>query len=95
MYADLGGQSKKKYLKTWTYFLNGPHPAYFCLFSVFFQTQIWQKKTLGVTGIRTWIARVEYEHSDHLTTTKAQYLDILRWLTGPQDIILVENLWKF
>ena len=67
----------------------------FVYFRFFFKHKFDRKKTVGVTGIRTWIARVEYEHSDHLTTTTAQYLDILRWLTGPQDIILVENLWKF
>ena len=34
-----------------------------------FQTQFFQKKTLGVSGMRTQIVRVEGEDVDHLTTT--------------------------
>ena len=39
-----------------------------------FQTQILQKKTVGVSRIRTWIVRVEGEHADHLTTTTTHFL---------------------
>ena len=37
-----------------------------------FQTQILQKKTVGVSKIRTRIVGVESEQADHLTTTPAQ-----------------------
>ena len=36
-----------------------------------FQTQIVQKKTVGVSGIRTRIVGVTGERADHLTTTTA------------------------
>ena len=36
-----------------------------------FQTQILQKKTVDVRGIRTLIVRVKGKHADHLTTTTA------------------------
>ena len=38
-----------------------------------FQTQILQKKTVGVSGIRTRIVWVAGKHADHLTTTPAHF----------------------
>ena len=52
------------------FFKNGPTPAFFYFRS--FQTQILQKKTEGVSRIRTRIVGAEGEHSDQLTTTTAQ-----------------------
>ena len=48
---------------------NGPTPASF----LFFQTKNLQKKTVGISRIRTRIVRVEGKHADHLTTTTAHY----------------------
>ena len=53
-------------------FSNGPTPASFFAYFVFFK-QILQKKTEGVSGIQTRIVGVEGEHADHLTTTTAHY----------------------
>ena len=51
------------------YFLkNGPTPASFCLFS-FFSIINFTEKTVGFSGIRTRIVRLEGEFADHLTTT--------------------------
>ena len=36
-----------------------------------FQTEIFQKKTVDVSGIWTRIVGVEDKHADHLTTTTA------------------------
>ena len=47
---------------------NGPTLVCFVYFRSF-QTQILQKKTVDVSGIRTWIVRVEGKHADHLTAT--------------------------
>ena len=47
-----------------------PRPL-FCFFHSF-QTQILHKKTVGLSGIQTWIIGVEVEHADNLTTTTAQ-----------------------
>ena len=38
---------------------------------LFFSNANFTKKTVGVCGIRTLIARVEGKHADHLTTTTA------------------------
>ena len=47
-----------------------------------FQTQILQKKTVGVSGIQTRIVEVECEHADHLTTTTtAQISTLLHFLS--------------
>ena len=43
----------------------------------FIQTQILQKKTVGVSKIRTRIVGVEGEHADHLTTTTAPICEFL------------------
>ena len=52
-----------------------PRPlfVYFCSF----QTQILEKKTVDVSGIRTWIVGVEGEQADHLTTTTAQTIQLV------------------
>ena len=47
--------------------------ASFCYFRSF-QTQILQKKIVGISGIRTRIVRVEGEHADHLSTTTARHV---------------------
>ena len=52
-------------------FLNGPTPASFCLFLLFTNTKF-TEETVGFSGIRTRIVRVEGEHADHFTTTTAQ-----------------------
>ena len=48
----------------------GQTPAFLVYFRSFL-TQILQKETVGVCGIRTRIVRVEGKHADHLTTTTA------------------------
>ena len=50
-------------------FLNGPTQTFF--YFLLFKHKFLQKKTVGFSGIRTRIVRVEGEHSDHLTTTTA------------------------
>ena len=52
-------------------FKNGPTPASFFVYFCSFQTQNLQKKTVGFSGIRTRIVRVEGKHADHQTTTTA------------------------
>ena len=52
------------------FFLNGPTPASFCVFS-FFSITILQK-ILDLSGIRKRIVGVEGEHADHMTTTTAR-----------------------
>ena len=52
------------------FFLNGPTPASFCVFS-FFSITILQK-ILDLSGIRKQIVGVEGEHADHMTTTTAR-----------------------
>ena len=49
----------------------GPSTASFCLFSLFWNTEV-QNKTVDFSGIRTRIEGVEGENVDHLTTTTAQ-----------------------
>ena len=44
----------------------------FLFIFVLVKRQFYRKKTVGVSGIRTWIVGVEGEHADHLTTTNAQ-----------------------
>ena len=51
-------------------FLKWANPGLFLFISRSFQTQFY-RKTLGFSGIRTWIVGVEGEHADHLTTTTA------------------------
>ena len=46
---------------------NGPTRPLFCFFLFFSNTNL--EKTVVLSGIRTWIVRVEGEHADHLTTT--------------------------
>ena len=48
-------------------FLNGPTPASFLCIFVLFKLKFYIK-TVGFSGIRTWIVGVEGEHADHLTT---------------------------
>ena len=43
------------------------NPASFLFFLFFSNTNL--EKTVVLSGIRTWIVRVEGEHADHLTTT--------------------------
>ena len=52
-------------------FLKLDNPASFCLFPFFSYTNF-TEKTVGFSGIRTRIVRVEGKHADHLTTTTAR-----------------------
>ena len=54
-------------------FFNWANHGLFCLFSVFPNTNF-TEKTIGFSGIRTRIVRVEGEHADHLTTTTTALL---------------------
>ena len=56
-------------------FLNGPTQTFF--YFLLFKHKFLQKKTVGFSGIRTRIVRVEGEHSDHLTTTTAHAQTII------------------
>ena len=53
------------------YFLKkiGPTPASFSFIFVLFIHKFYRIKTVGSSGIRTLIIRVEGEHADHLNTT--------------------------
>ena len=57
-------------LKCFFSFFKWPTPASFCLFSFFSNTKF-TEKTVGVSGIQSWIVGEEGEHADHLTTTSA------------------------
>ena len=48
------------------------HPASFCLFSFFSNTNL-KEKTVDLSRIWTQSIRVEGKHADHLTTTMAQH----------------------
>ena len=58
------------------FFQKGPNPASFCLFS-FFSNKNFTEKTVGFSGIRTWIVGVERKHADHLTTNTAHLFIML------------------
>ena len=61
---------------------------------VYFQTQILQKITVCVSGIRTRIVGVEGEHADHLTSTTAGLGKVrcrLRWGQVQAKVKLVLN----
>ena len=45
--------------------------ASLCLFSVFSNANL-TEKTVGISGIQTRLVGVEGEHSNHLSTRKAQ-----------------------
>ena len=72
--------------------------VYFCSY----QTQIFQKKTVGFSGIQTRIVGVEGEHADHLTNTTAHLLysftsaylenNPIRQLTRIRDCEFVMNM---
>ena len=64
---------KPTWCRTVNVFLNGSTPASFLVYFHSFQTQFLQKKTVGVSGIRTRIVGVEGKHADHLTTTTAPH----------------------
>ena len=52
------------------YFLKGPIPNSFCLFSFFSNTN-YTEKTVDFSRIKTRIVGVEGKLADHLTTTTA------------------------
>ena len=56
------------------FFLNGATPASFFWFISYFSNANFTVKTVGVSGIRTRIVRIEGNHADHLTNTTAQML---------------------
>ena len=66
-YDDLSSNPTDVYT---CFFTNGPTPASFCLFSFLSNTKF-TEKTVGVSGIQSWIVGEEGEHADHLTTTSA------------------------
>ena len=61
-------------LKISVFFFKMGQPRSLFVYFRSFQTQILQKKTVGVSRIRTRIVRVEGEHADHLTTTTTHFL---------------------
>ena len=61
--------SQKKQTCQTSIFKRGPSPGSFCLFSFFSNTIL--QKTVGFSGIRTRIVRVEGEQAHHLTTVTA------------------------
>ena len=65
------------------------NPGLFCLFSFFSNTNI-TEKTVGISRIRTQIARVEGEHADHLTTATAK--DTICYFYGKASKQLPLNL---
>ena len=60
-------------------FLNCPTPASFCLFSFFSNTNF-TEKTVGFSGTRTQIARIEGEHADHYNGPLYSTICYLIWL---------------
>ena len=64
--------SQKKQTCQTSIFKRGPSPGSFCLFSFFSNTIL--QKTVGFSGIRTRIVRVEGEQAHHLTTVTAPRL---------------------
>ena len=51
---------------------NWAHPGLFLFIYIIFKHKFY-RKTVGVSGIRIWIVRIEGEHADHLTTTTALF----------------------
>ena len=52
------------------YFLNGPNPSSFCLFSFFSNTNF-TENNCTLRRIPNRIVEIEFDHADHLTTTTA------------------------
>ena len=67
-----GGQDRERHEEGLSKksFFNGQIPASFYLFHSF-QKHILHCKSVGFSGIRTRIVRIEGDHADHLTTTTA------------------------
>ena len=71
---SFSGRSSLKRASRWLFFRMGqPRPLLFIC--VLFK-QKFNRKTVGVSGIRTWIIGVEGEKADHLTTTTAKSMII-------------------
>ena len=71
---------KKMFINVYYFKQIGQPKPLFVYFSSF-QIQILQKKTVGFSGIRTRIDKVEGKHADHLTTTTAPRLKNVLHLT--------------
>ena len=68
------------------------HPL-ICLFSFFSNTNF-TETSVGFSGIRTRIVRVEGEHADHLTaTTMALYCKTLCQLLMAVLVLKIKRLW--
>ena len=57
-------------------FFKWTNPGIFLFIFVLFKHKFY-KKTVGYSGIQTWIVAVEGKHADHSTTTTAPLICIL------------------
>ena len=71
-------------------YLNRPTPASFCLFS-FFKHKFY-RKTVCLSRIRIWMAGLEGEHADHLTTTTYFVFALLKISFLNLSLLMVSNL---